>query len=101
VLEEWGFYVTYVTFGSVFARATGGEWNAFDNEAAAIRLKNMPTLIIAHGSADRARTRFRQASAEFRGLTDLSQVKERYALIVFVETERNEQAIIPTTMSPE
>jgi hypothetical protein len=30
-LGEWGFYVTYVTFGSVFAWATGGEWNALDN----------------------------------------------------------------------
>jgi RHS repeat-associated protein len=30
-LGEWGFYVTYITFGSVFAWATGGEWNALDN----------------------------------------------------------------------
>jgi RHS repeat-associated protein len=31
VLGEFGFYVTYVTFGSLFAYANGGPWNALDN----------------------------------------------------------------------
>jgi RHS repeat-associated protein len=31
VLGEFGFYVTYVTFGSLFAWASGGPWNALDN----------------------------------------------------------------------
>ena len=31
VLGEFGFYVTYVTFGSLFALANGGPWNALDS----------------------------------------------------------------------
>ena len=29
-LGEWGFYFTYLTFGSIFAAASGGPWNALD-----------------------------------------------------------------------
>jgi RHS repeat-associated protein len=32
VLGEFGFYVTYVTFGSLFAWAQGGPWNALDSQ---------------------------------------------------------------------
>ena len=49
-LGEWGFYVTYVTFGSVFAWATGGgNGMRSTTGAAVIRLKNILTLTTTHG----------------------------------------------------
>ena len=64
-LGERGFYVTYVTFGSVFAWATGGEWNALDNRGCGNPFEKHAYTYYNPWVGGRARTRFLQGSVEF------------------------------------